>query len=414
LPGAGQDYSLIFAGCDNGLQNTSPTGLYGYIRHIAEIGDRPLAAIVHSDDVVYAHGEPIDDSGYTGHQSMGDPVVTLREYDYAIRYAAVLGLLGNPMISQNAHGHSADRQWCYRNVPRWVQWGDHEFDNNNIGWSTRTADRNCWVPARNVWDGVFGPLMPPRLAATTNHSEGQHYGVSLGDLYVVGMDRVTMGQGGGVDGTVLFGDTQIDEVLAAMDGPEPFKILSLTNSIRYLDDPLDPATVGTSFFGANEPLADHRAAEWTRLMTAASTGLQARANIGGWKFCTIHGDHHNPSVIRHENNDDLASGGVAESFMQFGTGTINGSTNHIVDPSLVVGATYRGSSLEYFDTFRSDKTRDWSCVQIDIIGSESDKKMCQYTIDGTWSVVYACLYRSSQAGNLPERINLPPPITPVL
>ena len=404
LTGEHQDYSLIFVSCDNGSQNTSPTGMYGYIRDYAENGALPLAAIIHSDDVVYAHQGDVDDTGYTGHKQVGLPLVTLKEYDYAINYAAVLGLLGNPTISYNSHGHSADRQWCYRNVPRWVQWEDHELADNS-GWNDTAKDAPYWPAATAVWDAVFGPLMPPLLASTSNHTEGQHYGASLGDLYVCSMDRTTMGEGGHTAGTVLFGGKQIDEVLAAMDGPEPFKILSLTKLVRYLDDPLDPSTPGTVTFAANEALADDRESEWNRLVTVAITGLQAKANKGGWKFCTIHGDHHNPVVVRHENNDAVASGGVAESFLQFGTGTMNGSPNHDLDPGLVVGVTYRGSTLEYLDSHRSHHSRDWSCVRIDIIGSEENKKMREFTVNGAWETVYSCEYTSEGEGNLPESLD---------
>lgn len=405
--------SYLFGSCDKGSSpdtlptiSHSPSGMYGYARYLSEGGgDWPLSGLFIVDDVTYADDSEIDDStdaAYTGRLATGVPRTTLKEYDYALCYFAMLGLLADPGVSDMFPriGHSSDRQWVYQNLTHYLMWGDHEFI-NGISFDTVTSAQAQWTPGKGVWDDFYNGMLPDRMnAGGVGHTEAQNFLLDYGNTLVVVLDNITKGAGAG--DTAVMGATQVAEILAAAaDDKWDFVIVVMSNEIRYMQDPLTTAA-GTTEFLANATLADEKPTEYATLFTATGA-LQDLADTHSFNFLTIHGDHHNPSVINHENT----GGVVDEEFTAVTTGTFNGSTNFTTDATVITAnSPFRGSTIIYQDESRKAANESmaimyrWSTARVDLLNT-TPKKLVVTLVDDGWDEVWVGEYQAGQATNLP-------------
>ena len=393
----GENGVVISANCDDAASSNSYSSAYSYARYLVDKGEN-VVAFLNTDDPIYADRNVADDTGFTDLAASGVPQTTLRAFDYAMMYLAQLGLLGNPTDPTTRSGHDPDRQWGYQNLPNYFEKGDHVVA-DNAGYSTNAKVSGQWEPAITVWDKMHGSIQPPRLSGETditNHTFGSHWSVPFGDIKIQCMDRVTMGEGGNAAGTVAYGNTQIDEILADFDAGNEWFVWHINpHTIRFLDANNNQLTSG-----ANEPLFNDRAAEYARLVTAG-TGMQQRAATSGKKFLFNTPDHHNAQVLKHENT----SGFVNESFISITNGTGFGGQNHNVGATLVTGLVYNGTTGEYLNQDYSGATRISTFTQINIIGNEPVKRLQAKLIRSDHTVLWSGEWREGQAGNLPSSLS---------
>ena len=415
--------SIAVGSCDNAIDThalSTPYGMYGYIKHLAQGGGNyPLSDFILVDDVTYADQYEIDDSAYSGRAAEGIPTITQTEYDYGMGYFGMLGLLGDPGIDEDnqyqRRGHSPDRQWVFQNITSYLMWGDHEF-RNNIGFKSTVASISdgAWNPGKGAWDGTYNGIMPPKMNTAANHAEAQNWMLDLGNTLIITPDAIT--KGGGTGDGALFGSTQISEILAAVNNAKwDFVVLMMSNGIRYMST---SAQNDSTTYLANSTLADEKPTEYAQLFTNTG-GIQDLSNTLGFKFVLIHGDHHNPSVINHQNTD----GTVNEQFTSFTAGSINGSQNFVTDASVLTDSTYRGSTVVWQDESRKEAnkptqgpTHRASIARVDILTETFPKKLVVTLVDDGWDEVYVGEYQAGQTGNLAgartaDVIGQPPTLT---
>lgn len=294
-------------------------------------------------------------------------------------------------------------------------WGDHEF-RNNIGFdSVASISDGAWTPGKGAWDGTYNGIMPPKMNTAANHAEAQNWMLDLGNTLIITPDAITKGGGAG-DGA-LFGSTQISEILAAVNNAKwEFVVLMMSNGIRYMST---SAQNDSTTYLANSTLADEKPTEYAQLFTNTG-GIQDLSNTLGFKFVLIHGDHHNPSVINHQNTD----GTVNEQFTSFTSGSINGSQNFVTDASVLTNSTYRGSTVVWQDESRKEAnkptqgpTHRASIARVDILTETIPKKLVVTLVDDGWDEVYVGEYQVGQTGNLAaartaDVVGQPPTLTP--
>jgi len=405
FPQAGQNYTLPVTACDDGGEATAiGSAGYSYIRSLYDSGVT-VPFMLKTDDPVYADLTQVDDSSFSGHQSTGAANTTLKEYDYALAYVAQLGLLGDPSDDAIRDGHDPDRKWCLRNIPHLFMMGDHPFT-DNIGWTNVAQSTAQWAPGIAVWDALYGSVMPPRLSGEsdfTDHTEAMHWGISLGDIRIFVGDRTTVADGSA--GLVSYGDTQIDEGLTYLNaGSEFHKVMVLGSCIRYLDGDEDGAS------GANEPLYNERPVEYQRLVTddadiSGQDGMQERYNdaAGAWTWSVWTCDHHNGQALRHEK---AAAGNfdVTESYVSITAGTSFGNQNHSVDISLVPGASFSDTTMDYVSQDYASNTRINTLGLIEVDGTRSTKRVIQKLVRTNHEVLWQGQWEDGQSGNLPGNV----------
>jgi len=344
------EFRLYYLSCDYHLRGGNFADGYHYITPFLDAGGKAYA--IFQDDFGYVDMMNLNDSAGSQRQSTGiswseDPLV---EYDYALGYANALGLLGDTDVANIRWGRGVERLQCLRNIPVLMQWGDHEFA-NDLGWDDDPDNPGTPLPAlgstwytvgKTIWDALFAPLLPPsiRLLDTT----ANHWGATLGCAYLATIDRITRGSGQSDDTastqfTSILGNNQIDDLLAALNNPLPFKILGMSLGIRYLGTPL-----GTQdFHGWQQPLFNHQLSEYQRLFTAEGGALPSISSspfLNGSRgvLVTFHGDTHRGYYTR--NRAPAYSGNVAETFDSWCVGTINGTGNvPLLGDAVTYGAT---------------------------------------------------------------------------
>lgn len=425
-PSASDDFTIFGVTCDNTLSigGIAP-GMYEHIKTYTESGVLPTVALIHIDDHLgYVDFNGTNDSAGTGNQitianSFAWEAGT--EYDYAVGAAASLGLYENDSDDFVAAGNNSIRQWCLLNIPVWPQWGDHDAGFNDIGWSSKPTDNvgippggsatylSCFTNAESLWGKILEPLAPPKI----DGSNSKAWGANLGCLYVASPDAITTGAATTV-GTndaapdTIFGNTQIDSLLSALDNDQPFKVLGLANGIRYLTG--TPPHTGND--GAQLPLNLH-ATEYPRLFTDtgnAELSIMENPKTNGQvgTLFTIHGDNHVLKAQINENTD----GTLPEQFCSFNMGTLTGSSNH--DATAVGPAGATGTNVFYSEGTNIGDNK-W-CIRLDVYGSKSPKEVRVFLLDNTGAEVYSrkfAQYRTVNIGvDIDADVSLPVPSYP--
>lgn len=395
-PSINDDFAFFVGTCDNisSLGGSSP-GMYEHIRsYMQTSGNLPVVGLLHLDDHYgYMDFNGVDDSAGTGHKiTAGDTYAyeTATDYNYALGAGAALGLYSASGNAFCTDGHDADRVWCMQNLPVWPQKGDHDCGKNEMGWSTATD--GVGLPSTQydnsllVWNAILKPLQPPAIDGSNSNA----WGATFGPVYIAAMDGITQASGDGTDYTAapadLFGSTQISSVLSAMNNSSPFKILGLSNGIRYLnaDNPHDYTD------GAQNPIELH-ATEYPALFTDAGSlmGMNATNGAGG-TFFTMHGDYHGLKAQKNER----ANGTNAEWFYSFNVGTLTGATNF---PKIAADTVYNGSTVEYSEGVLNN--HDYWCARVEVYGSRYPRECHVILMDKTGADVWSKKFVSPRGGN---------------
>jgi len=369
---------LSAGGCDNntGLTNQGDTedasklatisGSYPLIE--AKIKARPndyLGFLFLEDIFGYLDGWGgvlgIDDSLGTGRKMDldGSGNFIVNQYNYALSYMASMGLLEyDKVIGSNYEscksikwGWDESRNYVHANSNIYPAKGDHDVY-GDYGFAIPYADPSIavYVAASNAtWAQVVRPLYSDNIL---NASNSECYSVTLGDIEFCAPDGFTNGTGTvstyqvpQTQITSLFGSGQIDDILTRMQSSTAkHKILDLPYSIKYMD-----ASQHSEFNdGAQHPLKDHVPLEFAQLFTASGNtppslmDLSATNGLTG-TLAIVKSDFHHAQVTMHESN----SGDIAEHILELNMGTINGSLNFAQDSSIIKGAVFDGSTIEY-------------------------------------------------------------------
>jgi hypothetical protein len=335
-PASGTDFQVWLVGCDKSyadpaLPDTWPgPGIWRAIYDLSPLSK--LSYMVFSDDLGYAdyEGQPswiINDS-VTGKSATDRASTSGLAYDYGLTYLALLGMLGDTAISSVTWGRDEYRNWCVRNMPWAVQWGDHEFTNQIGQLGSAATASSTWAGGKAAWDGLFDPLRPTpdiRSADTT----ARHWGMTLGDLRILNMDCITRASGASnsfphaypYGFTALLGTNQITDLLNAADVSTPFKILISP----YLGERTWIDTPGNLYPQWNFSQSPHslvQATEWERLYFAGTSPsalmVNDRTNGETGVLIKAHSDLHNPHVERHYGYATGATGtGLRANWMSY-------------------------------------------------------------------------------------------------
>lgn len=413
LPESG-DFSIIAGTCDapHGAGGT-PNGAYSAMRQMIEESPLRVVGIGFPDDDVYCDNIKINDSVTSGHYT-DNPTSSVRsEYARALAYLNKFGLFGDTgqtNLAQAATKHP-DYLWCLRNVPWWIQQGDHTYV-NNLGWwdsseAVASTSSAWWTEARTCWEAFNGPLMPPRLANLDTDAE--HWGFSIADeVFVFSQDRIRNGNAlrdrDGLSAGVCLGSNQIDDILAALGGTESFKVF-LSTICTGMITPL-PAVGVTSpgYTSAQQPFAEEMVAEYRRLFTAPTTGMQALAAANNFQFVVLTGDYHGASVCRFQRS--AGGGQLDESFIEVRLGSVRNSKRSM-DPE------GRGWVTGYVNNGRSTDWREGGTVtgtpsatmsffaKLDFYNTETPKRRDIRMYDSSLNVVWKGRWLQGENGNLP-------------
>lgn len=395
-PSDTDDFSFFIGTCDN---NTSlggqAAGFWPQIRAYMEAdGSLPTAGILFIDDHGYWDFNSMNDSGGTGHYmtagTTSAAVDGFKVYDYALGALGNFGLFEDSSDDYVAWGQDTDRVWCTRNLNYWPQWGDHDCGKGNIGWSVAKSgdDLTRFNNSGTVWTAFMDPLQPPAIDGVNSNA----WGFTLGCVYIATMDAITNGTGNGdadTAPTTIYGNTQIDSVLSALNNTSEFKILGIANGIRYT------TTTGTgNDRGAQFPLSLH-ATEYKRLFTDSGnpeSSIMENSRTNGTAGTTVvaTGDYHNAKVQKNTNTD----GTLDELFYSIAMGTINGSTNFA--RPVVSGVS--GVELELAEG--NDNGSDfWGC-RVDVYGSRHKKELHITMLGPGGEVLWSKKFVHQRGGNL--------------
>ncbi len=336
LPTSG-DFRILAATCDAHQNGATYQGAYPAMRVAVESSPIYVAGILFPDDDVYCDNLVIDDTTGTGHVAAGAAKTVGGTYTRALPYLNKYGLFSGSehqqLVTQNE-----DFLWMLRNVPWWISQGDH-LHANNVGWwdgdesPAATQSYTYYSEGVTIWDAFVKPVNPPSIGILDTTAD--HWGFSIaGEVYIVAPDRNTQANGKrdnpvklSADATAhAYGNNQIDDILSAWAGVEPFKILASSQCMSYITPPPALTVTSPDVTSAQQPLFDDMNTEYKRLVTNI-TGIQKLANDASQQFVILTGDYHVPSVIKAENT----AGTVAESFVDIRLGSVRGSVRKI-DP----------------------------------------------------------------------------------
>lgn len=393
-PGDGDDFAFFFAGCDNNshfshYNGAAPEKTVGYWQHLkryAQSEALPVVGLFFVDDYGYVDSvEVYDDFGYAGESglhSSGKPSTTLQLNDYLLGWAAILGMMGpaqttgftaeeiSPGIIGSDFfnflmwGREEHRSWCRKNINLWLQWGDHEFKNDQ-GWSNlnttypnpRFTSAGVDGVAVQAWDALFGLIAPPLVQSLD--TTARPWVMEVGPVCLAAMDKISSAVGDAAvgyspptTGMTVFGSDQIVDTLNAVYAlNKPFNIFGMSTSMRYLG-----AGPNYSLFnhGGQSALYNHALPEYQRLVTL--TGQTPKAimddrisNSGVRNYWMYTGDHHFGQALQFRQ---AAYGGNApEFFCDVHLGTVNGSATHQSTQNTVEGETLAGIQIDYAQHF---------------------------------------------------------------
>jgi len=378
------DFSFFIVACDRpGAVDVTlgdDANLYGVIRDYVVNGALPCVGYMHSDDIGYADMASVDDRAYSGKQQVcnetAESIQTYittqapKGYDFALVHLAYLGLLGNITDPDIAFGQNEARVWCRENLAFYPQWGNHEFGTVYgvpTTWPAYGTPFHATDPATGGWDGVgittwnalFGPIVPTTVRDTDAHSNP--WAITIGGaIKVCALDFLSNKT---QVASVVYGNAQIDDVLAAVDSVEPFKLLMLPTQIRAIHAGDTGGSAGN--------LETQAASEVSRLLTA-TTGTQQSVmrnpktnGVQGVSVC-VHGDYHHAYVSSHRKPADGSN--HAELLYSINSATVNGSSGHTFDQTLSVVAN---ETLYYGEDYANQP----HIVRVDVYGSRSRPEM---------------------------------------
>lgn len=391
-PAIDDDFIVIPITCDNiESVNAHQDGVGGYtqIRAIAEANPTKGVYLLHIDDHYgYMDYCALDDAttGATGHKvtaataSDGDTV-----YDFSLGAFAAFGLFSETGNAYCTKPQDDDRQWCMRNLPVLPSMGDHDAGADDMGWNIdpSVAGLSKFTNSQVVWNAFLAPFQGDNLLANT-----QAWSHTLGCLKIVAPDAISLARGQATTGVALptgdlYSSAQVVKLIEALDDSEvPFKILSMANGIRYMQD-TDPVTefnagaqhaIGGNSGFVRYPAVAH--ADYAQLMTDVG-GLMTKSSCNGKMgvLISVHGDHHMAKVVEHKNTDGVND----EWFYGVNVGTINGSVNF--DSSVVtVGTAVNGSTPMMADGVYDPTNVDnsghrWWVVPFSVYGSREIKEI---------------------------------------
>lgn len=394
------NFTIYMSTCDN-PQQFMVDDPYRIVRERAEAASNPLAFVL------------IDDISYIDNQHAADPdtglipdvpYVDATEYSYALAWLVYLGILDNhqdaatPPLMYNT-AEDADRLWVYRNLQRWVQWGDHEvapdYGRAVEDASTTSSGRDpALLPiAKLLYETCMGACIPPYLGNNAlippSTGSGQAWGFDIGPVRVASYDcntfsqpynaydalegsSRTYGRAGtfgsgtvtgseatattpskteintefgttGLNPTQYLGEAQVETILDHyVASNAPFKWLFASNGIS----------------SKNEPWADRWPDEFDRFINGddasgtrtAGVFQQPAVSGQGGQLTVFKGDSHSREVNKYEGDSTLGSdsrpvglgGADGYELWEFNPGTINGSW-----AGNTLGNIYQGGTRVY-------------------------------------------------------------------
>ena len=199
-PRKSDTFRVESAGCDNNTNfsnqnNNHPWTVAGYWQHMrahAEADDL-TAGYTFVDDLGYVDAQNIYDSYWADASQLevtsGAP--TLKEYDFALTYCAMLGMLGPATVTaadvdntdgeatfrlKTFWGREVNRAWCRKNLNVFPQFGDHEFNTNDPAWD---------APVTSVPNARYTTVGAAVAEVTTADFTSHNIGVSGGDYFLL-------------------------------------------------------------------------------------------------------------------------------------------------------------------------------------------------------------------------------------
>lgn len=398
-PGATDDFSMFFIGCDS--HKNSPSGIYTYIREYATTaGNLPVACLLRNGDLGYVDDLYVNDAAGTGVQTStgavtGYPQSTNLTYDYAVAYMCGLGMFEDTSKTNIAWGRNEDRIWCEHNLNSVPQWDDHEFAQDHTGTG------GVYAKAKAAWDAFFGPLQPTTSIKSAD-LVSNHWGYTIGPVRVVAMDEITSAvgtwSGPSYTMTAIYGANQITDALNALNTSDPFKLLLTNNSTRYLE-----STVTEYNAGAQHPVFNSCLAEYQMLYTNDSTtqpsplSIMANTKTNGFSgvLVNINSDYH--QQVAQWNGAAAYTNNLAEGYYHIANGSSNGSANHALSAALLAAInaaeaagtlySYGGTTVEWVAKWLASAGH-YGGTRIDVYGSLPHKEMHIVLLDENGTEVW--------------------------
>ena len=413
-PATGTDFRIWGLSCDRADVSTDQDGLdagapypnfYGHIKAWQAAHPSTLSFVWFVDDFGYQDGTSVQD---TVKKATGVAQSHGNAYDYGIAYThGLLGMGNDTADSPIAAGREVSRAWCLRNFNYLLMWGDHQFA-NQAGFNYALYNEGgeiFWNAGSTSWEELFAPLRPAISIATSSPDVGIHWGLALGDVYLVSPDGKGQMSGGGNEPYVAgvapqmlyyYADIQIDEMLTALDAAtQPFKIMGKGDGDKNM------LAVPTDMYYQHQPMKEHQPTEWARLFTR--TGASPKSIMDNDKtngttgvFVCWCGDFHR-SYVCHNESASYASN-AAENWDCWCSGGVN---HHPALPQIAYqataqsGATVKGTKTHYID---DSGWGEWSGapyisgLSFDVGGSASPKKLTVTLWDAygkaKWNAVY--------------------------
>jgi hypothetical protein len=356
-PGVTDEYYLIVASCDNNTNlakgHQFPFAVEGNWPHIKKFYDshkEKMAGILFIDDYGYVDGSECNDdfdATCSGVVTTGAMSASSSDNDASWHWAKQLGMLGQEDVIHNevtsathascVWAREEGRSFCRKNLNLFPQWGDHEFEQGDLGYSTSaiagsnsrwttyptspTAGDGVEGAGAKAWKATLGLLQPPHTGTADTNSN--HWSVDLGSLHISTMDGISNGNGTAADNlvmdTTVFGTAQITDLDTALTNtPAMFKILGTQNGYRSL------STTAKSAALAQNPMESGCLTEITPLDLDT--------------IVMFTGDLHRSTVLRH----------IDQEFDQWHCGTMNHRTPHL---NMTIGGSGSGGELVTGDTF---------------------------------------------------------------
>lgn len=429
LPGPTDDFRLYFGTCDK-LHNTSGgDGEVGYYTHaIGHVTAGNLAYMLWIDDWGYADDfcySAISDGLVTDKNSTGGS--SFLQYNYAMCYGAMLGMLGDVAVPAILRSRQEDRLNFLLNVPYFMQWGDHEFA-DDLGWrsSIHPSFAAIYTAGSTAWRALFDPLRPPADIRSADLA-ANHWGVTIGPCRIAATDRITNSTGQWTTApnlsqypaeqfTAMYGADQISDILAALSGSEKFKILMNAYGEKYWCVGSFGGS-GPGYFnlrsGQQHSLYHHQPTEYAQLYSGPGS-LMDRATTNGQGYCffSVHGDTHTPMVNKNYQEPTHYSAPpnatVKENWWSWWPNSWNGSNgNRLAQAALPVRNARPhimedGAEVVYYGGDDSDLGDVYTACFADVVQSahNSPYLTMRITLGDSGTVAFSAIYTPTY-GNQP-------------
>lgn len=184
------DYAFFVTSCDKPANRVHPSA-FTYMRAIAEAADPPILFRLNPDDLSYVDTYILDDSAHSGLATSAAPETSGDGEDYAIAWAAEVGLL-----NAAAGRQFADRLWLNKNIGHCITPGDHAITGNHCrgeegsgtyGGCDR-AGGGLEEVALTEWDAFVGDAQHSPLTTAINSYEMNNYAFECGPCRFAMMD----------------------------------------------------------------------------------------------------------------------------------------------------------------------------------------------------------------------------------